>query len=282
MPPAARQSREKGTLLAAMSLGERDPSLQSRTGAMFFHRKELMLDVKVEDPNVAFGQFLLEQFGGATGELTAALTYWTQSFHVEERSIRDMLQDIALEEFSHLEMVGRLIEQHTEKGDKDPAYKSTLFAVRGIGPHLVDSHGQAWTAAYVNEGGNVVRDLRADIAAEAGARQTYEALIKLAPDAGSKETLTFLLTREVSHTDMFIKALQSLGKLEDPFFGHVKPDETVDLYFNLSKSGDQKDGRGPWNREPHFKYIADPTPRGDDPMEVVNPDDEHKMPQAAE
>jgi Mn-containing catalase len=175
-----------------------------------------------------------------------------------------------------------MIEQHTEKAGKDKAYKSTLFAVRGMGPHLVDSQGQAWTAAYVNEGGNVVRDLRADIAAEAGARQTYEALIKLAPDDGSKRALTFLLTREVSHTNMFMKALQSLGKLDDPLFGHVKPDETVDLYFNLSKAGDQKDLRGAWNREPDFKYIGDPTPQGQEPKEVVNPDDEHKMPQAAE
>jgi hypothetical protein len=40
--------------------------------------------------------------GGATGELTAALQYWVQSFHVENAAIRDMLQDIAIEEFSHL------------------------------------------------------------------------------------------------------------------------------------------------------------------------------------
>ena len=63
-------------------------------------------------------RMLLEQFGGATGELSAALTYWTQSFHVEDKAIRDMLHDIAIEEFSHLEMVGRMIEQHTEKGDR--------------------------------------------------------------------------------------------------------------------------------------------------------------------
>jgi Manganese containing catalase len=43
--------------------------------------------------------YLLEQFGGATGELTAALQYWVQSFHVENAGIRDMLQDIAIEEF---------------------------------------------------------------------------------------------------------------------------------------------------------------------------------------
>ena len=68
---------------------------------MFLHRKELIQPVNVGTPNAAFGQFLLEQFGGATGELTAALQYWVQSFHVEDAAIRDMLQDIAIEEFSH-------------------------------------------------------------------------------------------------------------------------------------------------------------------------------------
>jgi Mn-containing catalase len=33
--------------------------------------------------------------------LTAALQYWVQSFHVENAGIRDMLQDIAIEEFGH-------------------------------------------------------------------------------------------------------------------------------------------------------------------------------------
>jgi Mn-containing catalase len=245
---------------------------------MFFHRKELMYDVKVQGADPHFGEMLLEQFGGATGELSAALTYWTQSFHVEDPAIRDMLHDIALEEFSHLEMVGRMIEQHSEKSHaRDTAYKSTLFAVRGVGPHLVDSKGQAWTSAYVNEGGNVVRDLRADIAAEAGARQTYEALIRLAPDEGSKKALTFLLTREISHTNMFMKALDSLGKLTDPAFGNVKPDETVNLYFNLSADG-AADKRGPWNSEPAFKYVGEPEPQGEVPDEVHNPDDEHQHP----
>ncbi|MEG3870129.1 MULTISPECIES: manganese catalase family protein [unclassified Microcoleus] len=227
---------------------------------MFFHKKQLMAAVTVDEANPRFAQLLLEQFGGATGELTAALQYWVQSFHCEDAGIKDMLQDIAIEEFSHLEMVGQLIEMHTKNVDQTEAYKSTLFAVRGVGPHLLDSQGQAWTAAYVNEGGEVVRDLRANIGAEAGARQTYEELIKLAPDMGTKKTLQFLLTREISHTQMFMKALESLGKLTDPMFGNIPPDSTVDLYFNLSTNG--KDERGPWNSEPTFKYIADPAPKG--------------------
>lgn len=223
---------------------------------MFFHKKEPIHTVKIGEANPRFAQLLLEQFGGATGELSAALQYWVQSFHVENAGIRDMLQDIALEEFGHLEMVGRLIEAHTKNVDQTEAYQSTLFAVRGMGPHFLDSQGSAWTASYLNEGGDVVRDLRANIAAEAGARQTYEALIKLAPDQDTEKTLVHLLTREISHTQMFMNALDSLGKLTDPMFGTIQPDETVALYYNLSSNG--KDERGPWNAEPNFKYIADP------------------------
>lgn len=229
---------------------------------MFFHKKEPIHTVKIDEPNPRFAQLLLEQFGGATGELTAALQYWVQSFHVEDAGIRDMLQDIAIEEFGHLEMVGKMIELHTKNVDSSQAYKSTLFAMRGMGPHFLNSQGSAWTADYINEGGDVVRDLRANIAAEAGARQTYEELIKLAPDQGSKKTLVHLLTREISHTQMFMKALDSLGKLTDPMFGNIQPDETVNIYYNLSTHGNdglvQLDERGPWNSEPAFKYIAHP------------------------
>ncbi|MBW4549931.1 MAG: manganese catalase family protein [Aphanocapsa sp. GSE-SYN-MK-11-07L] len=224
---------------------------------MFFHKKDPIHSVKVDQANPRFAQLLLEQFGGATGELSAALQYWVQSFHIENPGIRDMLQDIALEEFGHLEMVGRLIESHTKNVDQTEAYQSTLFAVRGMGPHFLDSQGSAWTANYIQEGGDVVRDLRANIAAEAGARQTYEALIKLATDEGTKKTLVHLLTREISHTQMFMNALDSLGKLTDPMFGTIQPDETVDIYYNLSSNGSQ-DERGSWNSEPDFRYIADP------------------------
>jgi Mn-containing catalase len=88
------------------------------------------------------------------------------------------------------------------------------------------------------------------------------------------------LTREVSHTQMFMKALDSLGKLTEPLFGNVKPDATVDLYFNLSRNG--KDQRGPWNNEPAFKFVADPQPEGKAPQTVSNPDDEHARAAAAE
>jgi Mn-containing catalase len=228
---------------------------------MFIHRSEPLHQVRVETPDPVFAEKLLEQYGGATGELSAAMTYLTQSFHTEHAGIRDMLQDIATEELGHLEMVAMLIEQHTKRGSQDVqdrAYKSTLFSLRGPGPHLVDSKGTWWDSRYVNEGGDVVRDLRADIAAEAGALQTYENLLKYAPDDGTRNALRHLATREVSHTHMFMVALKSLNKLDEPLFGDLKPDDTVNLYFNLSSGPGGADERGPWNSEPTFKYVANP------------------------
>jgi Mn-containing catalase len=238
---------------------------------MFLHRKELIQPVNVGEPDARFGTYLLEQFGGATGELTAALQYWVQSFHVENAGIRDMLQDIAIEEFSHLEMVGQLIAQHTSRIDQTAVHDAPLFKLKGGGPHFLDSQGTCWTAAYINEGGNVVRDLRANIASEAGARQTYEALINASTDDGTRKTLTHLLTREITHANMFMKALDSIGKLTDPMFGGVTPDDTVKLVFNLSQGAAP---RGPWNEPPAFDYVADPQPQGGLPPAPSNPTDE--------
>jgi Mn-containing catalase len=53
-------------------------------------------------------------------------------------------------------------------------------------------------------------------------------------------------------------ALESLGKLTDPLFGNVQPDETVYLYYNLSTNGNEEEQRGPWNSEPTFNYVANP------------------------
>jgi Mn-containing catalase len=114
-----------------------------------------------------------------------------------------------------------------------------------------------WDGRYVNEGGHVIRDLRANIAAEAGALNTYEQLIAITTDDGTRDALRHLATREVSHTHMFMEALRALNALDQPLFGDLKPDDTVNLYFNLS-SGPGADERGPWNREPTFQYVADP------------------------
>jgi Mn-containing catalase len=45
---------------------------------MYHHIKRLMYTVNVRSPDPRFGNMLLEQFGGANGELAAAMQYAIQ------------------------------------------------------------------------------------------------------------------------------------------------------------------------------------------------------------
>ena len=42
---------------------------------MYHHVKQLMYTVRVDEPDPRFGNMLLEQFGGANGELAAAMRF---------------------------------------------------------------------------------------------------------------------------------------------------------------------------------------------------------------
>ena len=77
---------------------------------MLKHFKRLMHPVRVERPNVQYAVLLQEQLGGANGELKAAMQYMAQSFYVKEQEMKDMLMEIASEEFNHMEMVGVTIQ----------------------------------------------------------------------------------------------------------------------------------------------------------------------------
>jgi len=74
---------------------------------MYHHVKKLMFTVRVDEPDPRFGNMLLEQFGGANGELAAAMQYSIQGLNCEDADRKDLLMDIGTEELSHLEIVGR-------------------------------------------------------------------------------------------------------------------------------------------------------------------------------
>ena len=85
--------------------------------------RELLHPVSVTKPDARFGMFLLSNsFAERPESFDRPLQYWVQSFHVESAGIRDMLQDIAMEEFSHPGLVGKLISQHTSKMDQTSVY----------------------------------------------------------------------------------------------------------------------------------------------------------------
>ena len=237
---------------------------------MYHHVKKLMYTVKVGTPDVRFGRMLLEQFGGANGELAAAMQYTIQGWNcVDDIARRDLLLDIGTEELSHLEVVGALIRMHLKplKTEAEAAEADPLVTIAGGGGvALYNSAGNPWTADYLKITGELDVDLRSNIAAEARAKIVYERLIDHTEDPGSIDTLQFLMTREITHMKAFQGALDTLEKR--PFsIGRLAPTpRLVDEYFNGSTGvGDEgdKDVRGPWASMFGMREVQSPMEGGE-------------------
>lgn len=255
---------------------------------MFYHVKELQYNARVSKPDPGFASLLLEQFGGANGELKAALQYFTQAFAAKKvhPDKYDLLMDIATEEFSHLEIVGATIQMLLQgvQGDlKDAADNSEImplmkgqaskeefihqammnpqfFGLTGGGISLTDSQGHPFSGKYINANGDLTVDLRSDIAAESRAKIVYEYLLQHTTDPSVKDTLKFLMAREVAHFQMFQAALEDIQPNFPP--GILQSDPRYsNKYFNMSNG---EEVRGPWNegKSPEmgetWEYISDP------------------------
>ena len=186
---------------------------------MYHHVKKLMYTVRVDEPDPKFGNMLLEQFGGANGELAAAMQYSVQGLNCEDPARKDLLMDIGTEELSHLEVVGTLARLHLApmKFKREFAEADPLIAIAGGGGvNLFNSMGDPWTADYLKITGELDVDLRSNIAAEARAKIVYERLINFCNDVGTKDALQFLMTREITHMKAFAAAFDSLGKDGSP------------------------------------------------------------------
>ncbi|MBX6689983.1 manganese catalase family protein [Pseudomonas sp. USTB-Z] len=244
---------------------------------MFIHNKRLQYTVRVAQPNPGLANLLLEQFGGAQGELAAASRYFTQALAEDDAGRKDLLMDIATEELSHLEIVGsiivmlnkgakgRLAEGVEEEGElyraingagNDSHITSILY---GAGAPLTNSAGVPWSAAYVDSIGEPTADFRSNIAAEARAKIVYERLMNVTDDPGVREALGFLMTREIAHQLSFEKALHAI----QPNFPQGKLPgipEFTNKYFNMSG---EPNVRGPWNEGSEWDYVEDPAPAVD-------------------
>lgn len=255
---------------------------------MFYHSKDLQFNARVSQPDPRFARLLLEQFGGANGELKAAMQYFVQAFSCKNPypDKYDMLMDIATEELGHLEIVGATIQMllgpvNGEMKDvvenmgimkmmegkpaKDDfihqAMVNPQFLVLAPGsPMLTDSNGNPWSAMYVTADAELTVDLRSNIAAESRAKIVYEYLIPFTDDPYVKETLDFLMTREVAHFQQFEAALETIQPNFPPGIFQTNP-KYSNLYYNTSQG---QDARGPWNEgesielREEWQYIDNP------------------------
>lgn len=240
---------------------------------MFAHNKRLQYTVRVAGTNPGLANLMLEQFGGPQGELAAACRYFTQGLAEDDPGRKDLLLDIATEELSHLEVIGSMVVMLNKgaKGELAEVVDEEAEMYRKIhgagnsshvtqilyggGPALTNSGGQLWNAGYIDSIGDPTADLRSNIAAEARAKIVYERLINVTDDPGVKDTLKFLMSREIAHLQSFEKALHSIQPNFPPGKAPGEPRFNT-MYFNLSQ-GDG-DMRGPWNADDHFEFVDQP------------------------
>jgi len=182
---------------------------------VWIYEKKLQYPVRVYSRDLKMAKYLVAQYGGPDGELSAAIRYLNQRYTMPNPRAKGLLTDIGTEELAHVEIICTMIYKLTKGATPDEMERA------GLGSHYAqhdgalfptDANGVPWTSAYIQAHGDPVADLVEDMAAEQKARATYEHLIRLTDDPGIKDTLKFLREREVVHFQRFGEALDHVQR----------------------------------------------------------------------
>ena len=189
---------------------------------MWYYVKTLEYPINLKSKDLQMAKFLISQYGGPDGELSAALRYLNQRYTMPTDKSKALLTDIGTEELAHVEMIGTMVYQLMDNATIDEIKEAGLgghFTDHGTALYYSDAQGNPWTATYIQAKGEVIADLHEDLAAEQKARVTYEWLMTLTDDYEIKEILKFLRQREVVHYQRFGEALDdvefNIKKLKD-------------------------------------------------------------------
>lgn len=179
---------------------------------MWIYEKKLQYPVRVSKCDPKMAKYLMEQYGGADGELAAALRYMNQRYTVPDKVI-GLLNDISTEEFAHLEMIATMVYKLTKDATPDQLEEAGLgahYASHDKALYFHDAAGVPFTATYFQAKGDPIADLYEDIAAEEKARATYQWLINMTDDVDLIDSLSFLREREIVHSQRFREAVEIL------------------------------------------------------------------------
>jgi Mn-containing catalase len=194
---------------------------------MFFHHKDLAYTVRVDKPNPVFGRMLQQAIGGPEGEMRVMNQYLFQGMgHRGEQKYRDMLMSTATEEIGHIEVLATAVAMNLEGAKSEmvdevvtnPAVAARMGALEprhflssGLAAMPSDANGVPFTAAYIDVGGNLIANMRANVAAEAIGRTLACRLLELTDDPGMKDMLNFLIARDTMHQQQWLAVLEELG-----------------------------------------------------------------------
>ena len=181
---------------------------------MWTYNKVLEYPINIKNRNPQLAKFIISQYGGPDGELSASLRYLSQRFGMPDQTAKAILNDIGTEELAHLEMVGTIIHQLTDgccPEELKQAGLGSYYTDHGWSVYPQSAAGMPFSASVLAVKGDPIADLQEDLAAEQKARATYEKLIVLcADDPDVIDPLRFLREREIVHFQRFGEALRGV------------------------------------------------------------------------
>jgi Mn-containing catalase len=252
---------------------------------VFFHTQQLINEIAPDEPDPFAANALQEGLGGQFGEMRTMMQYLFQSinFRGPATQYKDLIQAVAIEEISHVELIGTTIARLL---DGAPGYQGN-GAIPGAGgttplnmaPHTanihhflvaaqgampIDSAGNPWSGSYVYNSGNLVLDLLYNLMLEATGRLQKCRIYEMSDNKTLRSTVSYLIVRDEVHEKVYAKALETLGvnwaktlpvpNVDTTKYPEVKvlKDKGIDQVqytFRLdgSRAGDIFKGKSPFN-----------------------------------
>lgn len=136
---------------------------------MYVYEKRLQYPVNIKIKNPKIAQVVISQYGGPDGEASAAMRYMSQKFTFKNPRIAGLLNDIATEELSHLEIVGTIVHQLVKDlpcDDADIAGFEKYYVDHTLGVWPQAAGGVPFQATEFQSSGDPIADLVEDMAAE--------------------------------------------------------------------------------------------------------------------
>lgn len=173
---------------------------------MWAYEKRLQYPINIKKKDLKMAKYLVAQYGGPDGELSAAMQYLNQRYTMPDERGKALLTDIGTEELGHVEMIATMINQLTKDATIEELEKIGMGGHFTMHDHALfpsDPNGVPFQASYIATTGDYIADLESDMAAEQRARATYEHLMDLTNDSDILAPLAFLRQREIIHYQRF-------------------------------------------------------------------------------
>lgn len=195
---------------------------------MWSYEKRLEYPINITTPNAKLASYIISQYGGPDGELSASTRYLSQRFSAYNARVAGLLTDIGTEELAHFEMIGAIVRQLTK------GLSAQELEAAGFAPYYIDHTAGIWpqaaggipfNACEFQSSGDAIADLVEDLAAEQKARKTYDNILRLATDHEVADPIRFLREREIVHFQRFGEALSMVqDDLDSKNFYAFNPD----------------------------------------------------------